>query len=186
MRWGKMLAIGLALIGLAGCSGSFTTSADLAEATPRTTPIEPGLYLMAAGSPEGLAFERVDNDRYMVTQQPAQSDRAPIQLSVFGPLEGFYIAQIGPEAQPAGTPARFGNFIFSVKDNGALAVVNDLAVRSALGEALSGALDLPSDATRSASILTDNAALNWAMIERALAGNGATLSFSGELTPAPR
>jgi hypothetical protein len=186
MRWGMMLAVGLALMGLAGCSGSFTSSADLAEATPRVTPIEPGVYLMAAGSPEGLAFERIDNDRYLVTQQPPQQGAEPIPLSVFGPLDGFYVAQIGPQAQPIGVAASFGNFIFRVKDDGGLAVANDLAVRSSLGGALADALGVSADPPKSAAILTDNAALNWAIIARALARDGASLAISGELVPAPR
>ena len=186
MRLGQLLATGLLLLGLAGCAGSFTTSADLADATNRVAPIEPGLYQLATGGGEGLLFERADNDRYIVTLQPPQADRAPVQLSVFGPLDGFYVAQIGPQAQPSGVPASFGNFVFSVTEAGSLAIANDLAVRSALGVALADTLGVPNDPPRSTSVLTDNAALNWALIGRAIAGNRAAFAPAAELVPASR
>ncbi len=180
MGWARILAAGLMLLALAGCSvGSFTTVGDFTTVAARVAPIAPGRYVVSTSPDDpGLVFELRDGGVYAVTLRP---EDAPLELSVYGPLEGFYIAQLRQSEPEIGSSATYGNFVFSVAADQSLSIVDDLAIRHALGEVLFGGLGVSASETPSLGALTDNAALNWAILQRAIAGYAASFTYQGKL-----
>ena len=183
MHWGRILAAGLLLLVLAGCgAGSFTTVGDFSTVAPRVTPIAPGRYVVATSPDDpGLVFELRESGDYAVTLRP---EDPPLELSVFGPLEGFYIAQLRQSEPQIGTGATYGNFVFSVATDGSLSIVDDLAIRTALGDVLFGELGVTASEPPAIGALTDNAVLNWTILQHAIAGHAATFPYQGKLVPA--
>ena len=181
MGFVRLLAAGLLLL-LAGCGGSFTTIGDFTTVAPRVAPIAPGRYVVATSPDDaGLLFALRESGDYAVT---LGNDQPPLDVAVFGPLEGFYIAQLRQSEPAIGSAATYGNFVFSIGADASLSIVDDLALRTALGDILFGGLGITTDQPPAVGALTDNAALNWAILQRALAAHAASFTYQGKVLPA--
>ncbi len=177
MGWARILAAGLMLLALAGCSvGSFTTVGDFTTVAARVAPIAPGRYVVSTSPDDpGLVFELRDGGVYA---SPPQAGRRAPGIVRLRPARRLLHRPAAPERAEIGSSATYGNFVFSVAADQSLSIVDDLAIRHALGEVLFGALGVSGERKPpSLGALTDNAALNWAILQRAIAGYAASFTY---------
>jgi len=160
---------------LAGCGGLYSGMADLSQATAPTQPIKAGAYLGA--SDEENRIELDDEGGYRVINSSSEELRAKI----FGPVAGVYVAQLAAEKEQAGL---FAYAIIRVDAEG-VQLAEDAA--DVLGTMLFSRLGIaPPPDGAAVSGLTDNAFLNWALLQEFIVKHRDALDFRPLYRPAAK
>lgn len=149
-------AMGLvALLCLSACGGLYLGAADLGETTAVVRPITPGAYKTKSGEPAQITLDA--DGTYRVTGMA--DEEMPVRI--YGPVGGLYVAQI--DGIKEDSQGLYGYAILRVSKDG-VDLAEDNA--TAMGEMLFRRLGIPLPAEGSAvGMLTDNARLNWALLQ---------------------
>lgn len=161
---------------LVGCGGLYRGSADLSVATSMVQPIPAGWYVAPDNASTRTKFERVDDGTYRLLN-PISSEE--LIARVFGPVSGLYVAQIIPDPTQR---FEYGYAIIRV-DNAGIHVANDAS--DLMGELLFDRLGVSAPAQGSGiylnpsrvTDLTDNAYLNWALLQELIIKHREKLVF---------
>jgi hypothetical protein len=161
------------MVCLAGCGGLFQGTADLGKATPAVQPIEVGTYVDQKANPTQI--ELTEDGGYRLTNENAEE----LLVHIFGPVGGLYVAQLVPEADKQGL---FGYAIIRIDAEG-IHLADEAT--GLMGEMLFGRLGVPAPRDGAdVNSLTDNPALNWALLQEFIVTYRSQLVFQRLYSPA--
>jgi hypothetical protein len=178
----RLLCLGLLAGVLAGCVSDFQSNASLEAATPPVRPLKEGSYLFGDGKSGAVTVALDENGLYEMSGLSDEGVPETLPFAVFGPVNGLYVVQL-PKIDDAtkkvvsGGP--YSGFVARI-EGGARLFVGSTDIDGWLGEALFAGLDLPLPEDHDVGMLTDNAGLNWAIVQRVLVQHGAEIEFIDE------
>lgn len=162
------------------------TSADLATATPRVQPMRAGEYFFGSGNNAvQVSFSIAEDGRYtLVPHEPQDGVEAFPAVSFFGPVNGLYLVQLQEVDQQTKQPVANSFQVVVVRiDDATSLLVGETTISGWVAEALFDGLDLPMPANATVGTLTDNAHLNWAVLQRVLVLHGGEMEFMPYMVP---
>ena len=162
---------------LAGCVVS--GHADLGEAAERTTPLKTGGYKLTQSKNAPVELSIVEGDVYRMVAKDKPGEHQ--DYSIFGPVGGYFVAQ-SMMGEPTTGMGPYGYFIIRVATDGSVFSID--APIEALGEMLFAELGVPEPADVDVSVLGDNAALNWATVQKLIITRSASFTEELYMTPA--
>ena len=160
---------------LVGCGGLYQAPADLSQAVPLVQPIEAGSYVTQGSDATTIDIQVAEDGSYRLTD-PTKSEE--LQARIFGPVGGLYVAQILPEGDKQGL---FGYAIIKVDVEG-IHLADDTS--DLMGALLFTRLGVPAPRDGAqVNGLTDNAWLNWALLQELIVKHKDQLVFQPLYVP---
>ena len=160
----SVLVITLVLSGWCSCGVSFgfRGTADLSDIVPAAQPLSGGVFSPVSGeteSKETLQITQNDDGTYSVTYETKTKEKDTAALKFFGPVAGLYVAQT-----VEGESYEKDYYIVKIAPDSTISISVD-NITELMGELLFERMGLPVENASSVTQLTDNAALNWVMLQ---------------------
>lgn len=159
---------------LGGCEGAFFAEVDLAKATLPVQPLRDGVYQLEGASAQRIEYRKQESGSYLAIS-PDTKQQVPLHF--FGPIAGLYVVQIKEPEQ---------DFLYAVVRIGqdSRVFVADNTIRGLMGELLFERLAIPiPQEGATIGFLTDNAALNWALLQDLIVSYREKLEFELYMSP---